>query len=117
MTSKSGSIPRMTTSSLVGTHIIVGNFMQPAHPRRCCLTMRSASCNLSRKHSLPFPRMLHAIIIRTHDVAHVERIDITEPNGGHQSITQEIVIISEQRRIPGENMSTFVSLFKLDLPI
>jgi hypothetical protein len=49
--------------------------------------------------------MFHALIVLGHDVAHVERIDITESNGGHQSIIQEIVVIFEKTEFLGKNVN------------
>jgi hypothetical protein len=107
MTSRRGSIPKLRTSSLIGTHIIVGDVTQ-AHcsswQARCSSTWDSLM-QIPRTHTSPFPRMFHALIVLGHDVAHVERIDITESNDGHQSIIQEIVIIFQTTEFLGKNVN------------
>ena len=67
--------------------------------------MRVSVLQFPRKHSSPFPRTSHAIIVRNHDVADVERTDITEPNGGDQSMIQEIDFISENSGFLGNNVN------------
>jgi hypothetical protein len=107
MTSRRGSIPRLRTSSLIGTHIIVGDVTQ-AHCsswQARCSSIWDSLMQFPRKHTSPFPRMFHALIVLGHDVAHVERIDITESNGGHQSIIQEIVVIFEKTEFLGKNVN------------
>jgi hypothetical protein len=92
---------------MIGTHIIVGDVTLA----RCSFTqVRSSTVRVSlmhfpRKHPLPFRRMLNGIIIRKHDVAHVEGIDITESNDGHQSITQKIDMIFEKTGFLGQNVN------------